>query len=72
MPVAPVQVARREIAGRDNVSAHRQSADMGVAVDRLVVVELDLPRDRYSEPAARRAVHDDLVQRIGAAAGVVP
>ncbi|MGD9905342.1 MAG: ADOP family duplicated permease [Vicinamibacterales bacterium] len=50
-----------------------QSADMGLAADRLVLVELDLPRDRYADEARRdasRAFHDGLVARIGAASGI--
>lgn len=47
-----------------------QAVDMGLVADHLVLVELDLPRDRYADPARRRAFHDDVVARVGAAPGI--
>ena len=47
-----------------------QSADMGLVADRIVFVELDLPRDRYADEARRGlflTFHDDVAARIGAA-----
>lgn len=50
-----------------------QHADMGFAADRLVVVELDSPRNRQGGEVNRdagRAFHDEVMARIGAAPGV--
>jgi predicted permease len=47
-----------------------QSVDMGLAADRLVLAELDLPRERYADPARRRTFHDEVVARVGAAPGI--
>jgi predicted permease len=52
-------------------SAQRlQTVDMGLVADHLVLVELDLPRDRYADPARRRSFHDDVVAGVGAAPGI--
>jgi putative ABC transport system permease protein len=47
-----------------------QTVDMGLAADSLVFAELDLPRDRYADAARRRAFHDEVVARVGAAPGI--
>jgi predicted permease len=47
-----------------------QNVDMGLAADRLVLAELDLPRDRYADQARRRSFHDDVVARVGATPGI--
>ena len=71
MALAVTVVAAAGLLGR---SLHRlQTADMGLAADRIVLAELDLPRDRYADEARRNsflAFHDDVVARIGAAPGI--
>ncbi len=47
-----------------------QTVDMGLAADRLVFAELDLPRDRYADAARHRTFHDDVVARVAAAPGI--
>ena len=47
-----------------------QGVDMGLAAEHLVLAELDLPRDRYADPAHRRSFHDDVVARVGATPGI--
>ncbi len=47
-----------------------QSADMGLAADRLVLVELDVPRDRLAASARHRVFLDTVSARIGAAPGI--
>jgi predicted permease len=47
-----------------------QSVDMGLAADRLVLAEFDLPRERYADTALRRTFHDEVVARVGAAPGI--
>jgi putative ABC transport system permease protein len=47
-----------------------QTVDLGLAADRLVLVELDLPRDRYADSARRRSFHEDVVVRVGLAPGI--
>lgn len=47
-----------------------QSVDMGLAADRLVLAELDVPRDRLAASARHRAFLDTVSARIGAAPGV--
>ncbi len=47
-----------------------QTVDLGLAADRLVLVELDLPRDRYADSARRRSFHEDVVARVGSAPGI--
>jgi putative ABC transport system permease protein len=47
-----------------------QSADMGLAADRLVLVELEVPRDRFTAPERHRRFLDDVTARIGAAPGI--
>ena len=47
-----------------------QSVDMGLAADRLVLAEFDLPRERYADTARRRTFHDEVVARVGAAPGI--
>jgi predicted permease len=47
-----------------------QTVDMGLAADRLVLAEFDLPRDRYADTALRRAFHEEVVARVGAAPGI--
>ena len=46
-----------------------QSADMGLAVDRIVFAEFDVPRDRFTDQARHRAFLDQVTTRIGAAPG---
>jgi predicted permease len=47
-----------------------QTVDMGVAADRLVLAEFDLPRERYADTTLRRTFHDEVVARVGAAPGI--
>jgi predicted permease len=47
-----------------------QSVDMGLAADRLVLAEFDLPRERYADTTLRRTFHDEVVARVGAAPGI--
>jgi putative ABC transport system permease protein len=47
-----------------------QSADMGLAADRIVFVELDVPRNRFSDQPRHRAFLDEVTARIGAAPGI--
>ena len=47
-----------------------QAVDLGLAADRLVLAELDLPRERYADTTLRRTFHDEVVARIGAAPGI--
>ena len=47
-----------------------QAVDMGLATDRLVLAEFDLPRERYAETALRRTFHDEVVSRVRAAHGI--
>ena len=47
-----------------------QAVDLGLAADRLVLAELDLPRERYADTALRRTFHDEVVARVGAAPGI--
>jgi putative ABC transport system permease protein len=47
-----------------------QAVDMGLAADRLVLAELELPRDRYADVARRRSFHDEVMARVGAAPGI--
>jgi predicted permease len=52
-------------------SAQRlQSVDMGLAADRLVLAEFDMPRERYADTTLRRTFHDEVVARVGAARGI--
>jgi predicted permease len=46
-----------------------QAVDMGLAADRLVLAELDLPRDRY-DTTLRETFHEEVAARIGAAPGI--
>jgi len=47
-----------------------QGADMGLAADRLVLVELDVPRDRFAAPDRHRAFLDAVTTRLGGIAGI--
>jgi predicted permease len=47
-----------------------QAAEMGLAADRLVLAEFDLPRERYADTALRRTFHDEVVARVAAAPGI--
>ena len=47
-----------------------QSVDMGLAADRLVLAEFDLPRERYADTALRRTFHEEVVARVGAVPGI--
>src|SRR4029450_2245245 len=47
-----------------------QTVDMGLAADRLVLAELDVPRASYAEPARRRWLHSEVVGRVAAAQGI--
>jgi predicted permease len=47
-----------------------QSADMGLAADRVVIAELDVPRDRYTDQGRHRRFLDAVTTRIGAAPGI--
>ena len=47
-----------------------QAVDLGLAADRLVLAELDLPRERYADTTLRRTFHDEVVARVGAAPGI--
>lgn len=47
-----------------------QTVDMGLAADRLVLAELDLPRDRYAGSASRRTFHNDVVARLAVVPGI--
>ena len=47
-----------------------QSADMGLAADRIVLVELEVPRDRFTAPERHRRFLDEVTARIGAAPGI--
>lgn len=47
-----------------------QSADMGLMADRIVLAELDVPRDRYADPGRHRRFLDAVTTRLGAAPGV--
>ena len=73
---APAAGGRAGGAGRDRCggrgSSRRsvqrlQTVDMGLAADRLVLAEFDLPRERYADTALRRTFHDEVVARVGAA-----
>lgn len=70
---AQVALAVTVVAGAGLLarSVHRlQAVDMGLATDRLVLAQFDLPRERYADPALRRAFHDEVVARVGAAPGI--
>jgi len=47
-----------------------QTADMGLATDRLVFAELDPPRDRYADQNRRRQFLEAVTARVGAAPGI--
>jgi putative ABC transport system permease protein len=47
-----------------------QSVDTGMAADRLVLAELDVPRDRYTDQARHRRFLDEVTTRIAAAPGI--
>ena len=47
-----------------------QAVDMGLAADRLVLAELDVPRDRYADAARRRSFHDEVIARVATAPGI--
>jgi len=47
-----------------------QTVDMGLAADRLVLAELDLPRDKYASSTSRRTFHDDVAVRLAAVPGI--
>jgi predicted permease len=47
-----------------------QSVDMGLAAERLVLAEFDLPRERYADTTRRRTFHDEVVVRVGEAPGI--
>lgn len=47
-----------------------QTVDMGLAAERLVLAELDLPRERYADPILRRTFHEAVVARVAAAPGI--
>lgn len=47
-----------------------QTVDMGLAADRLVLAELDVPRASYAEPARRRWLHSEVVERVAAVQGI--
>jgi len=47
-----------------------QTVDMGLASDRLVLAELDLPRDDYSDQARRRRFFDAVLERVRTTRGI--
>ena len=47
-----------------------QTADMGLASDRIVFAELEVPRDRYADQVRRGQFLDAVTARIGAAIGI--
>ncbi len=47
-----------------------QSADTGLAADRLVLAELEVPRDRYTDQTRHRRFLDEVATRIAAAPGI--
>ena len=47
-----------------------QSADMGLAAERLVMVELDVPRENFTAPERHRRFLDDVSARIGGVSGI--
>lgn len=47
-----------------------QSVDMGLAAERLVLVELDVPRDRFADQVRHRAFLDAVAARIATAPGI--
>lgn len=47
-----------------------QSADTGMAADRLVLAEFDVPRDRFSDEARHRRFLDEVTIRIAATPGI--
>ena len=47
-----------------------QTADMGLASDRIVFAELEVPRDRYADQVRRGQFLDAVTARIGAATGI--
>ncbi len=47
-----------------------QTADMGLASDRIVFAELEVPRDRYADQVRRGQFLDAVTTRIGAATGI--
>jgi putative ABC transport system permease protein len=47
-----------------------QSVDMGLAADRIVFAELDVPRDRFTDQVRHRRFLDEVTARISAAPGI--
>jgi putative ABC transport system permease protein len=47
-----------------------QTADMGLASDRIVFAELEVPRDRYADEVRRGQFLEAVTTRIGAATGI--
>jgi putative ABC transport system permease protein len=47
-----------------------QTVDMGLASDRLVLAELDLPRDDYSDQPRRRQFFDAVLERVRTTPGI--
>lgn len=50
-----------------------QGADMGLVADRIVLAELESPRDRHADETGRdasRAFHESVMARIGGAPGI--
>ena len=47
-----------------------QTADMGLANERIVFAELDLPRERYADQERRRQFLEAVLERVGAVPGV--
>ncbi len=47
-----------------------QTADMGLAHDRIVFAELDLPKERYADQERRRQFLDAVLERVAAVPGI--
>jgi putative ABC transport system permease protein len=47
-----------------------QTVDMGLAYDRIVFAELDLPRERYADQEHRRQFLEAVLERLGAVRGI--
>jgi len=47
-----------------------QTADMGLAHDRIVFAELDMPRERYADQERRRQFLDAVLERVTAVPGI--
>ena len=50
--------------------AKLETADMGLAADRLVIAELELPSARYADPARRLRFLDDVTARLESTPGI--